>query len=76
VDVGNIFDHRGSCISINSVKSGDDCFNLFLNIGTGLILIRIRLIWHTWLVKVMIAGLVISKSKEVGVNYGSLYALE
>jgi len=37
VYVGKIFDHmtRGSCISTDSVKSGDDCFSLVHNIGGG-----------------------------------------
>ena len=44
---------RGSCISTESVKSGvNDYFSLVHNIETGDLLIRIRPIWHTWLVKV------------------------
>ena len=45
---------RGSCIPTDSVKSGDDCSNLIYILGLGHILIRIRPIQHTWLVKVMI----------------------
>ena len=56
LNVGNMVDHmtRGSCIPTECVKSGDDCSNLVYNIETEHILIRIRPIWHTWLVKVMI----------------------
>ena len=37
MDVGKIFDHmtRGSCIPIDSVKSGDDCSSIVHNIRTG-----------------------------------------
>ena len=37
VDIGKIFDHmtRGSCIPIDSVKSGDDCSSLIHSIETG-----------------------------------------
>ena len=58
------------------MKSGDDHPNLVHNTGVGPILIQIRPIRYTWLVKVMKCWFVISESKEVGVKYGSLYALE
>ena len=44
---------QGSCIPTDSVKSGDDCPILVHVLGLGHILIRIRPIWHTWLVRVM-----------------------
>ena len=44
LDVGKVNDHmtRGSYIPIDSVKSGDDCFSLFIELGLGHILNRIR----------------------------------
>ena len=53
--VGKVVDSktRGSCIPTDSVKSGDDCPFLFKVLGLGYILIRIRPIWNTWLVKVI-----------------------
>ena len=55
LDVGKVVDNmtRGSYIPIDSLKSSDDYSSLVHNIGTGTY-IRIRPIWHTWLVKVMI----------------------
>ena len=37
LDVAKVFNHMtwGSCIPTDSVKSGDDCFSLVHNIGTG-----------------------------------------
>ena len=56
LDAGKVIDNmtRGSCIPIDSVKSSDDYFSLIHSIGTGHVLIWIRLIRHTRLVKVMI----------------------
>ena len=45
---------RGSYIPIDSVKNSDDYPVLFIVLGVGHVLIRIRLIWHTRLVKIMI----------------------
>ena len=42
---------RGSCIPTDSMKSGDVLI-LFIVLELEHILIRIRPIWHTWLVKV------------------------
>ena len=55
LNIGKVVDKMTyeSCIPTDPVKSGDDCFSLVHNIGTGYTLIRIRPIRHTWLVKVM-----------------------
>jgi len=50
--VGKVVDRmtRGSCISTNSMKSGDDDSVLFIILGLGHMLNRIRPILHTgWL---------------------------
>jgi len=58
--VGKVVDKMtgGSCILTDSVKSGNDCSSLIHNIETLFIILRpghmliwIRPIWHTWLVK-------------------------
>ena len=66
LDVGKVVDNMtlGSCIVIDSMKSSDDYFSLIHSIETEHVLIRIRPIQHSRLIKVMISGLVISK-KEV-----------
>jgi len=46
---------RGSCIPIDSVKSSDDYSSLVVVLGPGHVLIQIRPIGHTRLVKVMIS---------------------
>ena len=53
--VGKVVDSktRGSCIPTDLVKSGDDYPILFIILRLGHILIRIRPIWHIWLVKIM-----------------------
>ena len=56
LDVGKMVDHmtQGSCISTDSMKSDDDFSVLIIKLKLGHILIWIRLIWHTWLVNIMI----------------------
>ena len=56
LDVGKVVDNmtRGSCIPIDSVKSSDDYSSVVHILGLGHVLIRIRPIRHTMLVKVMI----------------------
>ena len=53
--VGKVVDSkiRWSCIPTDLVKSDDDCPIIVHNTGLGHILIRIRPICHTWLVRVM-----------------------
>ena len=55
LDIGKIVDHmtQESYIPTDSVKSDNDYSSLVHSIETGHILIRIRPIWHTWLVRVM-----------------------
>ena len=51
-----VVDHmtRGNCIPIDSVKSIDIVSVFFIILGVEHVLIRIRSIRHTWLVKIMI----------------------
>jgi len=53
--VGIVIDNmtQRRCMPIESVKSGDDYSNFVHNIRVGHMLIQIKSIRHTWLVKIM-----------------------
>ena len=70
--VGKLVDSKtqGGCIPTDSVKSGDDYPNLVHSTEIGHILIRIRPIWHTRLVKVMICRVGNIRIERCWVKYG------